>query len=97
MMVRLWFISFRVLSLGAVVIGALAAVVGVIVAVVPVLPRTQPSPGFTFSYGVLFILVGVSFMLIGVRGFKMRTPRDLDTDISKTASDRGSLERWINR
>ena len=96
-MIRLWFLGFRVLSLGALVVGALAAVVGVIVAVVSLLPRTQPSPGLTFGYGVLFIVVGVTFVLIGVRGFKMRTRRDLDADISKTANDRDSLERWINR
>ena len=97
MIIRLWFLSFRVLSLGAVVMGALVAIVGVIVAVVSVLPRTQPSPGLTFSYGVLFIGGGVTFVLIGVRGFKMRTRRDLDADISKTAADRDRLERWINR
>jgi hypothetical protein len=96
-LIRLWFLGFRVLSLGALVMGALAAVAGVIVAVVSLLPRTQPSPGLTFSYGVLFIVGGVTFVLIGVRGFKMRTRRDLDADISKTASDRDSLERWINR
>src|SRR3984957_11203452 len=97
LMTRLWFLSFRVLSLGAVIMGALAAVVGVIVAVVSVLPRTQPSPGLTLSYGVLFIVGGVAFVLICVRGFRMRARRDLDADISKTASDRDSLERWINR
>jgi len=96
-MIRLWFLSFRVLSLGALVMGALVAVVGAIVAVVSLLPRTQPSPGLTFGYGVLFIVVGVTFVLIGVRGFKMRTRHDLDADISKTASDRDSFERWINR
>jgi type III secretory pathway component EscS len=96
-MIRLWFLGFRVLSLGALVMGALAAVVGLIVAVVSLLPRTQPSPGLSFGYGVLFIVVGVTFVLIGVRGSKMRTRRDLDADISKTANDRDSLERWINR
>ena len=96
-MIRLWFLGFRVLSLGALVMGALAAVVGVIVAVVSLLPRTQPPPGLTFGYGVLFIVVGVTFVLIGVRGFKMRMRRDLDADIAKTANDRDSLERWINR
>ena len=97
-MIRLWFLGFRVLSLGALVMGALAAVVGVIVAVVSFfLPRTQPTPGLTFGYGVLFIVVGVTFVLVGVRGFKMRTRRDLDADISKTANDRNRLERWINR
>jgi len=96
-MIRLWFLGFRVLSLGALVMGALAAVVGAIVAVVSLLPRTRPSPGLMFGYGVLFIVVGVTFVLIGVRGFKMRTRRDLDADISKTANDRDSLERWINR
>jgi hypothetical protein len=97
MMTRLWFLTFRVLSLGAAVLGALAAIAGVIVAVVSVLPRTQPSPGLTLSYGVLFIVGGAAFVLIGVRGFRMRTRRDVDADISKTASDRDSLERWINR
>ncbi len=96
-MTRLWFLSFRVLSLGAVLMGALAAIAGVIVAVVSLLPRTQPSPGLTFSYGVLFIVEGVTFVLIGVRGSKMRWRRDLDADISKTAADRDRLERWINR
>jgi uncharacterized YccA/Bax inhibitor family protein len=97
MMTRRWFLSFRVLSFGAVVMGVLAVVAGVIVAVVSVLPRTQPSPGLTLSYGVLFIVGGVAFVLAGVRGFRMRTRRDLDADIAKTASDRDSLERWINR
>jgi cytochrome c biogenesis factor len=96
-LIRLWFLGFRVLSLGVLVMGALAAVAGVIVAVVSVLPRTQPSHGLTLSYGVLFIVGGAAFVLIGVRGFRMRTRRDVDADISKTASDRDSLERWINR
>jgi hypothetical protein len=96
-LIRLWFLGFRALSLGALVMGALAAVAGVIVAVASLLPRAQPSPDLNFGYGVLFIIGGVTFVLIGVRGFKMRTRRDLDADISKTASDRDSLERWINR
>jgi cytochrome c biogenesis factor len=97
LMTRLWFLIFRVLSFGAVVMGTLAAVAGVIVAVVSVLPRTQAPPGLTLSYGVFFIVGGVAFVLIGVRGSRMRTRRDLDADISRTASDRDSLERWINR
>jgi hypothetical protein len=58
LLIRLWFLGFRVLSLGALVMGALVALAGVIVAVVSILPRTQPSPGLTFGYGVLFIVVG---------------------------------------
>jgi hypothetical protein len=96
-MVRLWFLGFRVLSVGVLVMGALAAVVGVVTAVVSLLPRTKPTPGLTFGSGVLFTVVGVTFVLIGIRGLKMRTRRDLDADIAKTASDRDSLERWINR
>jgi membrane protein implicated in regulation of membrane protease activity len=97
MKARLWILGFRILSLGALVTGALVAVVGVFVAVVSVLPKTQQSPGLTFSYGVLFIVVGTIFVLIGIRDFQIRTRRDLDADISKTAGDRDSLERWINR
>jgi membrane protein implicated in regulation of membrane protease activity len=94
---RLWILGFRILSLGALVMGALVAVVGIFVAVVSVLPKTLQSPGLTFSYGVLFIVVGATFVLIGIRGFQMRTRHDLDADISKTAGDRDRLERWINR
>lgn len=96
-LIRLWFLGFRALSLGALIMGALVAVAGVVVAVVSLLPRTQPRPGLTFGYGILFIVVGTPFVLIGVRGFRMRTRSDLDADVSKTASDRDSLERWINR
>ena len=94
-MIRLWFLGFRVLSLGALVMGALAVVVGVIVAVVSLLPRTQPSASHLVTASSASRCV--TFVLIGVRGFKMRRRRDLDADISKTASDRDSLERWINR
>ena len=77
--------------------GVLAAVVGVIIAVVALLPRTQPTPGLSLSYGVLSIALGVTFVVAGVRGFKMRTRRDVDAEISKTSSHRDRLERWINR
>lgn len=96
-LIRLWFLGFRALSLGAMVMGALAAVAGATIAVLSLLPRTRQSRGLTFGYGVLFIAVGVTFVLIGVRAFKMRKRLDLDADVSKSARDRDSLERWINR
>lgn len=94
---RLWLIIFRTLSLGMLVMGALATIGGAIIAVAAVLPEAQRIPGVSLGYGVLSIVVGVTFVVIGFRGFKMRTRRDLETDMSKTASDREKLERWINR
>lgn len=95
--IRLWFLAFRALSLGLLVIGVLAAVFGIIIAVVALLPQTQPTPGLSFGYGLLCIALGVTFAVAGVRGFKMRTRRDVDAELSKTSSDRNRLERWINR
>ena len=97
LLIHLWLLSFRALSLGVVVLGVIAAVGGTVTALVAVLPRMQSSPGLKFSTGVLFAIVGVTFVWIGVRGYKIRTRRDLDADISTTPGNRDSLERWINR
>lgn len=97
LLVRLWCLALQTLSLTALLMGALAAVVGVIYAVAALLPLTLPTPGLSFGYGVLSIAFGITFTVIGVHGFKMRTRRDVDAEISKISSDRDRLERWINR
>ncbi len=97
LLVRLWSLTFRTLTLGVLVIGALAAVVGVVIAAAALVPRTQPTPSLSFGHGILSIALGLAFAVIGVRGLKIWTRRVVDAEISKTSSDRERLERWINR
>jgi hypothetical protein len=100
-LVRLWCLAFRALCLGMLLIGALAVVVGAVIAVVSLLSLAPPVPGLSLGYWFLFATVGLAFagsasaVLKCARGAIWR--RDMEADISKTASDRDRLEQWINR
>ncbi|SRR5579871_851881 len=94
---RLWSLGFRALSLGVLVLGALAALVGAITVALAFFPRAASIPGVSFGRGVFFMIVGVLFVVIGARGIRIRTRDDIVADFEQTASDRDRLERWINR
>lgn len=76
--------------------GTLVAAAGAMGAVA-ILYTGRTVAGFSLGTGLLFIAGGATFSVAGFRGFKMRSRRDLEADISKTADDRDKLEQWINR
>jgi hypothetical protein len=93
---RLWSLFFRTLSLGVLIAGALAALLGTLTVILAIV-RRSPVPGFSLGLSLLFIVGGAVLVLMGLRGFRIRTRRDLEAELAQTAADRDRLERWINR
>ena len=93
---RLRMLTFRVLSLGLIVLGSLAVLVAVATAAVLAISG-RSAPGFSLGTSAIFFVAGSAFALIGIRGFRMKRRQELLDDITQTASDRDTLERWINR
>jgi hypothetical protein len=92
----IWLMAFRILCAGCILLGSLTAIscsaVFVLRLIRPASFVEVPAP-----LAALAAVLGTLFVLVGIKGFKIKSFRDVEAELKALGSTRDSVERWINK
>jgi hypothetical protein len=92
----LWLTAFRVGCVGCILLGCLCALT---FGVMFVLRLTRPAafPEISAPMAAFAVIMAILMALVGIKGLRVKSRSDVNTEIEALGSRREELEHWINR